>query len=145
VLTPLFSTAPAVLHRQTRALEARSHRQLADLSLYYRVIVPRGTRTAAFIDSLNALPIVELAEAEPLPARAPSANFEPDQGYRTAAPNGIDADFATTIAGGTGANVTIADVEYSWNKNHEDLSKARAPGAIIANGIRSATTITEQP
>ena len=134
VMRPLFSTAPAVLQRQTRALEAKSQRALADLSLYYRVTVPRGTATEAFIDSLNALPIVELAEAEPLPVRAPSPNLEPQQGYRTAAPNGIDADFATTVAGGTGADVTIADVEYSWNKAHEDLSKARAPGATLANG-----------
>ncbi|HZZ95373.1 MAG TPA: S8 family serine peptidase [Jatrophihabitantaceae bacterium] len=134
-LTPLFSTAPSVLRRQTRALEAKSHRELADLSLYYRVTVPRGTHLAAFIDSLNALPIVEIAEAEPLPRPVPaSPNLEPDQGYRTAAPNGIDADFAATVAGGTGANVTIADVEYSWNKAHEDLSKASAPGATLANG-----------
>ena len=94
------AAAPAVLHRQSRALEAKSHRQLADLSLYYRVTLPRGTPTAAFLDSLNALPIVETAEAELLAARAPSPspNLEPDQGYRGAAPNGIDADFAATVA-----------------------------------------------
>ena len=28
----------------------------------------------------------------------------------------------------------IIDIEYSWNVNHEDLSAARAPGAVVSNG-----------
>ena len=31
----------------------------------------------------------------------------------------------------------IVDIEYDWNRSHEDLAKAAAPGALIANGTPS--------
>jgi Subtilase family/IPT/TIG domain len=61
------------------------------------------------------------------------------QGYRKASSaGGIDADFAQTVAGGRGENVRIFDLEYSWNREHEDLSKARATGSDIAKGAAVA-------
>jgi hypothetical protein len=35
--------------------------------------------------------------------------------------NGIDAKYSWQFAGGSGEGVTINDIEYSWNINHEDL------------------------
>ena len=84
--------------------------------------------TAALADALNALHVVERAEPAARPVRPPvTPSFVSRQGYRgsPASTGGIDADFAQTIAGGTGANVTIVDLEYDWNRNHEDLSKLR--------------------
>jgi serine protease len=48
-------------------------------------------------------------------------DFEPNQLYLNPAPQGIDAEFAWTQPGGTGAGIKLYDIEYSWNQNHEDL------------------------
>ncbi|KPJ64694.1 hypothetical protein AMJ44_12275 [candidate division WOR-1 bacterium DG_54_3] len=39
-------------------------------------------------------------------------------------PTGIDADYAWTQTGGDGTGVTVCDLEYGWNYNHADLTKA---------------------
>jgi serine protease len=118
--------------------EARdmSGREQADLNLHFRIRTAPGTDTVALLDALNALDIVEVAAPEPKPVPAPvTPSFVSGQGYRTAAANGgIDADYAQTLIGGKGENVTIVDVEYSWNRSHEDLAKARLSGSALANG-----------
>ena len=43
------------------------------------------------------------------------------QHYLDAAPIGIDADYAWSMAGGKGAGVTVVDCEWGWNLDHEDL------------------------
>jgi len=49
------------------------------------------------------------------------------QGYlKPASELGIDAEYAWAVPGGTGKNVTIADIEYAtWNLDHEDLRGTR--------------------
>ena len=88
----------------------------------------------ALLDALNALDIVEVATPVAKPARPPATpSFVARQGYRNAAASGgIDADFAHSLPGGKGEHATIVDVEYSWNRSHEDLSKAG--DAALANG-----------
>ncbi len=52
-------------------------------------------------------------------------DFGGNQGYlRQNMPgtNGIEAEYSWTFEGGNGVGVTIYDIEYSWNVNHEDLS-----------------------
>ena len=89
----------------------------------------------AAIDALNDLGIVEIAYAEPLPLPAPvTPDYTANQTYTEPAEEGLDVDYARTIPGGRGSNVRIIDVEYSWNVNHEDLSEARAAGAMVPNG-----------
>jgi len=132
----LFSRPEATLAADQARLEAKTGKDLADLNLWYRLILPPGEDIEALVDSLNALDLVEIAYPEPLPVPPPSLSpsplFESQQGYLDPAPGGIDARTAWTVAGGTGANVEVIDIEYSWNVNHEDLSKA--PGALIPNG-----------
>jgi serine protease len=132
----LFTTSEETLRAFTDQAAARSGRRQADLTLWYRLDLRPGTDPAAVIDALNALREVEIAYAEPLAVSPPIApDFTPRQGYRSAASgSGIDADYARTIPGGTGANVRVADIEYAWNFAHEDLSKLRAPGAFVRNG-----------
>jgi serine protease len=48
-------------------------------------------------------------------------DFSSNQLYLNPAPEGIDAKFAWTQPGGTGAGITVYDIEYAWNQNHEDL------------------------
>jgi hypothetical protein len=43
------------------------------------------------------------------------------QGYLLASPEGFGFDAAPLWPGADGANVTVADVEYSWLPSHEDL------------------------
>jgi hypothetical protein len=50
-----------------------------------------------------------------------TADFSARQGYLRAAPEGVDADWAHTQAGGTGGGVQIIDVEGAWQLAHEDL------------------------
>jgi serine protease len=126
--------------RVSRLFASTSEQKLAargDLNLYFRIRTPKGADTSALIDALNSLGMVEIAAPQPKPADLPvTPNYVPRQGYRTSAASGggIDAEYAQTLAGGRGENVTIVDVEYSWNRSHEDLSKARALGAEIRNG-----------
>jgi outer membrane protein assembly factor BamB len=129
----MFSRSEADLAADERRLEAKTGEDLADLNLWYRLLVAPGADPEAFIDALNSLDIVEIAYPEPLPAPPPTTpDFEWKQGYLDAAPGGIGAEVAWGLPGGTGAGVKIVDIEYSWNTAHEDLS--RAPGALIPNG-----------
>lgn len=102
-------------------------KEVADMNSYYILTVPEGTESGEWIDRLNELPEVEIARPVPLPAPMPvPGDFQDDQEYLDAATAGIDAEsYAWGIAGGTGANVRIVDLEYSWNLNHQDL-----PGGI---------------
>jgi hypothetical protein len=91
---------------------------------------------AELLDALNALHSVEVAYAQP-PAHpaslgsfktakgasppSPTPNFQSQQGYLNAAPQGIDALYAWTQAGGAGQGVKIVDIEGGWRTTHEDL------------------------
>ncbi len=139
----LFSRPEEVLSQEKARIEAKSGREQADLNLFYRLILEPGADAEKLIDELNALPVVELAYPEPLPQPPPGSgtrlwsttpDFEDQQGYLDAAPQGIDAEYAWSQPGGRGDRSKIVDVEYSWNQTHEDLSKAAAPGALIPNG-----------
>lgn len=119
--------------------EARRGRQLADLDLYYELLLKPGVKAGEvdeLLDSLNALPSVEIAYAQP-PARLATASnlglgpvveppiatpdFRGMQGYLNIAPNGIDAYYAWIQTGGSGQNVKIVDIEGGWRTTHEDL------------------------
>ena len=131
----LFSRPETALARDKARVERKSGRQQADLNLYYRLRLGPQSDAVAAIDALNDLGIVEIAYAEPLPLPAPvTPDYTANQTYTEPAEEGLDVDYARTIPGGRGSNVRIIDVEYSWNVNHEDLSGARAAGAMVPNG-----------
>lgn len=131
---PVFSMSEQQLSSDAARAQAASGRQQADLNLYLSLRLRPGVDAASLIDRLNALGVVEVAYPAPLPTPLPSTpDFTPRQGYRTAASsNGIDADYASTVAGGTGSYVRVHDVEYSWDGLHEDLSKLQ--NSLYANG-----------
>ncbi len=54
-------------------------------------------------------------------APAVTPDYRSRQNYLDAAPVGIDADYAWSLAGGKGAGVTVVDCEWGWNLDHEDL------------------------
>jgi hypothetical protein len=139
-ITRLFSQPEQEIATEKAQLEAETGEQLADLNLYFRFYVDQDTNPELVIDALNALPIVEIAYPAPLPAPQLSdigmghqldgilgllatPNFTSKQGYLNQAPGGINAKFAWGIPGGKGDKVRIIDIEYNYNKNHEDLTK----------------------
>jgi hypothetical protein len=132
---PLLQTDPARLDRLRARGEARSGRRPRDLSQWFTIEVDEAADVDAVIDELERLPQVETVLRAPEPAPPPvTPDFTPLQGYLGPAPRGVDASFAHALPGGLGENVRFADIEYSWNTQHEDLPDARAPGAVVLNG-----------
>jgi serine protease len=132
-VSPLFAASEQDLTTVQQTREAASGKALADLNLYFSISTPES-ETIAVVDALNELDIVETAYLAPTPVQ-PAADFSGYQGYFSpASSSGIDANYANTLTGGKGEYVRVVDVEYSWNRNHEDLSKLRAAGSAIANG-----------
>ncbi|QRN94395.1 S8 family serine peptidase [Archangium violaceum] len=155
----LFSEDESTLEARKASGEARSGHQLADLNLYVEVPLLPGTtaeRVRELVDALNALDSVEVAYAQP-PAEPAMVNFgldeavrgvlaaadispttplyESQQGYLNAAPAGIDARFAWTMAGGKGAGVRIVDIEGGWRTTHEDLPPLFHTGGTQINDV----------
>ncbi|HEX6861940.1 MAG TPA: peptidase S8, partial [Thermoanaerobaculia bacterium] len=129
-LARLFQASEAVLAQQRQEGEAVGGRELADLNLYYEVRLPVGAsfgEVEGLLAVLNSLPSIEIAYAEPpaepaatedsmrlISAAAVTPNFQSQQGYLNAAPQGIDALYAWTLVGGKGRGIKIVDVEYAW-------------------------------
>ncbi|HET7486933.1 MAG TPA: hypothetical protein VFJ85_03330 [Acidimicrobiales bacterium] len=84
-------------------------------------------------------PVVPINDMEPLGGDTPPAtpDFTTKQGYLDAAPGGIDARYAWTVAGGGGANVRVIDCEWGWRFTHEDLLQNQ--GGIVAGAGSSDT------
>jgi len=129
------------------ATEAHAGGQPA-LEQWYRLYLRPGQDVVAVVDGLNAMDAVEIAYPAPLPAPPPGVvravlpaatpSFSERQGYaRPASVSGIDAEYARTVPGGDGTGIKIVDVEYSWNWQHEDLTRLRVPGTWIRNGTIS--------
>lgn len=147
----LFTQSENEILAEKLEIEAASGEQMADLNLWYRITVAPGADAEALIDALNALPEVEIAYPAPLPAapgaigkfsqpaalshaRLSTPNYVLNQGYLNPAPAGVDAKYAWTRPGGTGKNVMIVDIEYSFNRTHEDLKPTTIIGGAMYNG-----------
>lgn len=88
--------------------------------------------------ALQALKEVDVAYVESGPAPPPSVNPADDtrfanQGYLTAAPDGIDAIWAWGFSDGNG--VDFVDLEQGWLLNHEDLAAANI---TLISGLNQA-------
>ncbi len=126
--SPLFQVERSFLQGLKKDAEAKSGKNLQDLSLWYRYELEPGSDVASFVDQMlktQGVDFVEVApEASPDPyiLQAVTPDFEANQGYLDVAPAGLDSYYAWTIPGGTGSGVTIYDVEREWNQTHEDLA-----------------------
>lgn len=135
-LQPRFTAIPA---DEIALLESEGNKsgepKAGSLNDYFIVAVPEGADLRAMLESILALPDVETAFIEPVPSDpvvAPNDDPRfPNQGYLRAAPGGIDAVYAWTLAGGDGAGQHVADVEQGWTFNHEDLV---AKGGTLIHG-----------
>ncbi|NGN65983.1 S8 family serine peptidase [Streptomyces sp. A7024] len=91
-------------------LEKRTGRQLPDLNSWYHIEAASGIEP--LLEALNALPAVEIAQADPQLA-APAEPLQGEQAYRQAAGAGVAADYANAQPGGKGDGVTVTDLEAS--------------------------------
>ncbi|MBX3083063.1 MAG: S8 family serine peptidase [Anaerolineae bacterium] len=116
-------------------------KQIPDLNLFYSITLPKAmpaAKVTQFLATLKTLPEVEDAyfAPEPVPPPAPKLQsttplFVDQQYYLNAPPLGVDAaTYAWGQAGGKGAGITIVDIEYAWNFDHEDLP-INLPGSLI--------------
>jgi len=114
---------------------------LPDLGLWYEVRLVQGTDPEAAIALFQALPVVEMVGAAPLKPEEPaSPDYTSQQGYLGSAPDGIGAQYAWTVTGGTGAGINIYDIEYGWNQNHEDLTKVKNIQLLLNAGDSTTQT-----
>jgi hypothetical protein len=89
-----------------------------------RLRTPTGPLVSTPAQPLNDM----LPRAEEAPLVSP--DFTARQEYLGPAPAGIDAQFAWTQQGGSGAGVKIIDVEGEWRFTHEDLVQNQ--GGLVA-------------
>lgn len=129
-VTPLFTIPPSTLFDMQQSAQRQTSRAHADLSQYFIINVPAGADAQALLQSLLNRADVENAYFAPIAQRAPgnsgnpnTPNFSLLQNYKGAAPAGVEADFAlANDPAGAATGVRIADLEYDWNLQHEDLS-----------------------
>ena len=124
---PLFS---AEVLRQA-ALTHAVHPELADLSLYFRLVHPDAAKvgTALLTDPRVETAYLEMAPVPPpLDLRPLTPDFRSEQVYLDAAPDGMSIDEARSWPGGRGENIRVIDIEYGWEPWHEDLDGTRDIG-----------------
>jgi len=149
-IQPLFGASEPRLQAAVRSLNRATDGNVPDLSLFYHVDVPEA-QMEALAAELRAHPTVEAAYVKP-PGEPPvlaetaqqinamqprledappsTPDFSARQLYLNPAPEGVDARYAWTLPGGTGAGVNIIDLEWSWRFTHEDL--AQNMGGLVA-------------
>ncbi len=125
VIRPLFGVSEDwVKHRTPETKIKKGHDQQLDLSIFYKV----STSPERFSDlaaQLRKLKIVQAAYIKPgmdLASNGVLSNdFTGQQEYLDPGPEGIDARYAWTKAGGCGHGVKVMDIEGAWRFSHEDL------------------------
>ncbi len=132
----VFKRSAAALDELRTRLRGRGHLNAPDLGRHFRIAVPRVAERDDLVLGLRRLEIVDDVVAEPEPAPPPSTpDLSPFQGYTGAAPAGIAAGAFAGMPGGRGEHVKIVDVEYAWNRAHEDLvAKVGDASTLILNG-----------
>ena len=133
---PLFTLPKEKLKDLKRKGEELSKQTLPDLNLWFEIKLKHAVDAVDFMEKLRQLDNVDVVEPVPLPSPPPATtpNFSGDQDYLNPATDGIDAEYAWTFPGGNGSGITIYDVEYNWNQNHEDLDAASGVALLLNPG-----------
>ncbi len=112
----------------------------APFANWTQVVCPPGVKPEELVRAIRELDDVETAyvmRPGPPPVNPADDPRSTNQGYLDAAPNGIDARYAWSLAlpGVDGAGIGFVDMEQGWNLNHEDLAAA---GITIISGTNTA-------
>ena len=135
-LTPVFTAEQGEIEAlQKRALETDPTYVAADLGAFFYVDSPPETDLIILVKTLlewNSVEEAYIDQAGPDPVvNASNDPRSPSQGYLDPSPDGIDAEYAWTFAGGDGAGQRVIDLEQGWTLNHEDIT---AHGATLLHG-----------
>ena len=110
---------------QTRAMRLDPTYRPARFTSFFYVDAPADADLRALAKELSSWPSVKRAYIDaPGPDPLVNPNDDPrsgNQDYLDVAPQGIDARYAWTIAGGDGAGQRLVDLERGWTFGHEDL------------------------
>ena len=111
---------------QLKARERDDAHQLPNLLSYFVIYTPPDVDPQSLVEKLSSLDIIErvhvgLEYEEPSSVNPGNNPRYHTQGYLGQAPEGIDAEFAWTIAGGGGTGQRLIDLERGWTEDHEDL------------------------
>lgn len=105
---------------------------------YFQIVCPHDVDPDKLAAVLGEWSTVDSAWRAPDPQAPPVVPNDdprfPNQGYLDPAPEGIDAEYAWTIAGGDGTGQNFIDIEWGWTLNHEDLA---AHGATLLSGLNN--------
>ncbi|MBS0197952.1 MAG: S8 family serine peptidase [Planctomycetes bacterium] len=127
----------AELNRQRAVAEADWGFPLPDLTQEFRLTLNPGETVEAVLTTLNTLPNIDYALPVPLPAPEPNPpSYQPQQRYLNPT-DGVNVQPVWAWPGGTGINVRICDIEYSWNAAHRDLPPItlRGPQWVDPDGV----------
>lgn len=134
ILDARHATAKRLFLRPADAIDRERAAASPDLNLFYGVTFTDAASMQESLDTIATMRVIEYAEAEPQPAPPPAVDLYPPspfldfrQTYRASAPLGVGINDVETQPGGRGENVRIADVEFGWITDHEDLD---APQSI---------------
>jgi serine protease len=119
---PLFTRAPETIRADRRAFDPEG--ALADLTLYLSLTTADARALGLRLRSDPRIETAYLAFAPvppPVDLSPTTPDFTDQQTYAGPAPVGFGFDEAGRWPGGDGANVAIADIEYGWDPEHEDL------------------------
>jgi hypothetical protein len=137
-LSPVFTflKRDGVQELTRRAMEMDPTYKPADFGAFYYVDAPPETDLVALVKTLlrwNSVQEAYIDQAGPDPVvnAADDPRFV-NQGYLDPAPDGIDAEYAWTFAGGDGAGQRFIDLERGWTLNHEDIV---THGATLLHGV----------
>ena len=149
-MVPVFGNEDRVARTLSESGAMFEVPQVANLTSFYRVVADdeklddiagRLLETevveSAFVKPPAFPPVIideDMRPPSPEPAPPATPSFNARQIYLDAAPAGIDARFAATVAGGKGQGVRIIDIEGAWRFSHEDLVQNQ--GGVIG-GVQS--------
>jgi hypothetical protein len=125
IIRPLYGVSEDWVKNRTPETPTRMGvEQPLDLSIFYKVTVS-NKKLETLAAQLRELKIAQSAYIKPGMDVASNGAFSGDftghQEYLNAGPEGVDARYAWTKAGGRGNSVNIMDVEGAWRFSHEDL------------------------
>jgi len=147
IMKPLFGPSEERVESMVRAQESLASTSLMPLSGFYRIEaqeknlekIQKDMLEEDLFDGVYIKPPVEapeeintmVAAADAPPSS--TADFSARQIYLNAAPDGVDARWAWTQAGGKGDDVRIVDLEGNWRFTHEDLMQNQ--GGVIGGSV----------
>jgi serine protease len=141
-LVPLIESLDEKRVEQMVSRARRADRELElsppDFSAWRQIVCPADVDADELAKALRQLDMIETAyvmRPGPPPVNPSDDPRYPNQGYLSAAPNGIDATYAWGFVGGDGSGVGFVDMEQGWNLNHEDLTPA---GITLISGLNNA-------